>query len=316
MAAIKGVELSTIISEFELEVLYMPEGGEKTRITVEDVNRPGLQLAGFFDYFVHERMQLMGLVENEYLHKLSEFERRRAFEQLMMREIPAFIIARNLEPYPECLEMAKKYNIPVLRAQEETADIISSIISFLKVALAPSITRHGVLVEIYGEGVLILGESGVGKSETAIELIKRGHRLIADDAVELKKTGKNSVVGTAPELIRHYVELRGVGVIDVRRIFGMGAIKESQNIDLVVSMEPWKDNIMYDRLGLENQYMSILDVKIPSLVIPIKPGRNLAVILEVAAMNNRQKKLGFNAARDFTEQINRHFDQQLSANNG
>ena len=315
MAAIKGVELSTIISEFELEVLYMPEGGEKTRITVEDVNRPGLQLAGFFDYFVHERMQLMGLVENEYLHKLSEFERRRAFEQLMMREIPAFIIARNLEPYPECLEMAKKYNIPVLRAQEETADIISSIISFLKVALAPSITRHGVLVEIYGEGVLILGESGVGKSETASELIKRGHRLIADDAVELKKTGKNSVVGTAPELIRHYVELRGVGVIDVRRIFGMGAIKESQNIDLVVSMEPWKDNIMYDRLGLENQYMSILDVKIPSLVIPIKPGRNLAVILEVAAMNNRQKKLGFNAARDFTEQINRHFDQQLSANN-
>lgn len=316
MAAIRGVELSAIISEFELEALYMPEGGEKTKITVEDVNRPGLQLAGFFDYFVHERMQLMGLVENEYLHKLSEHERRTAFEQLMMREIPAFIIARNLEPYPECVEMAKKYKIPLLRAQEETADIISSIISYLKVALAPSITRHGVLVEIYGEGVLILGESGVGKSETAIELIKRGHRLIADDAVELKKTGKNSVVGTAPELIRHYVELRGVGVIDVRRIFGMGAIKESQTIDLVVSMEPWQDNIMYDRLGLENQYMSILDVKIPSLVIPIKPGRNLAVILEVAAMNNRQKKLGFNAARDFTEQINRHFDQQLSGNNG
>jgi len=311
MASVKGVPLKQLIGEFELETLYLPEDWESRLITAEDINRPGLQLAGFFDYFVHERMQLMGLVENEYLRNMDAEGRRHAFEQLMMREIPAFIIARDLEPYPECREMAEKYRIPLLRTHETTAEAISSMISYLKVALAPSITRHGVLVEIYGEGVLLLGESGVGKSETAIELIKRGHRLIADDAVELKKTGKYTVVGAAPELIRYYVELRGVGVIDVRRIFGMGAVKETQNIDLVVNMEPWQDNMMYDRLGLENQYMSILDVKIPSLVIPIKPGRNLAVILEVAAMNNRQKKLGFNAALDFTEQINRHFDEQL-----
>lgn len=315
MSANYSVPLQKIIDEFELECLYLPQDYQNIKITVEDVNRPGLQLAGFFDYFVHERLQLMGLVENEYVSGMTVEQRRHAFEQLMSKDIPALIIARGLEPYSECMEMAKKYDRALLRSSEPTAGIMSSLISMLSVELAPRITRHGVLVEIYGEGVLLLGESGVGKSETAIELVKRGHRLIADDAVEIRKVGNNLLMGTAPELIRHYVELRGVGVIDVRRLFGMGAIKQNQEIDLVISMEPWQDDVLYDRLGLENQYTSILNVKVPSLVVPIKPGRNLAVILEVAAMNNRQKKLGFNAARDFTEQINKHFDEQLKANN-
>ena len=313
MSANYSVPLQKVIDEFELECLYLPPDYQNIKITVEDVNRPGLQLAGFFDYFVHERLQLMGLVENEYVSGMTVEQRKKAFEQLMSKDIPALIIARGLEPYSECMEMAKKYERAVLRSSDTTAGIMSSLISMLSVELAPRITRHGVLVEIYGEGVLLLGESGVGKSETAIELVKRGHRLIADDAVEIRKVGNNLLMGTAPELIRHYVELRGVGVIDVRRLFGMGAIKQNQEIDLVISMEPWQDDILYDRLGLENQYTSILNVKVPSLVVPIKPGRNLAVILEVAAMNNRQKKLGFNAARDFTEQINKHFDEQLKA---
>lgn len=313
MAAVYSVPLGRIIEEFRLEPLYMPEGCEKTKITVEDVNRPGLQLAGFFDYFVHERIQLIGLVENEYVSGMMPEKRREAFGRLLSKGIPALIIARGLEPFPECLEMGEKYAVPILRSGETTAAIMSSLINMLSIELAPRITRHGVLVEIYGEGVLILGESGVGKSETAIELVKRGHRLIADDAVEIRKIGNHMLIGSAPELLRHYIELRGVGVIDVRRIFGMGAIKQDQEIDLVVNMEPWQDSIMYDRLGLENQYTSILNVKVPSLVVPIKPGRNLAVILEVAAMNNRQKKLGYNAARDFTEQVNKHFDEQLSA---
>ena len=312
MAVTYSVKLSKIIEEFNLECLYLPEGAGETPITVDDINRPGLQLAGFFDYFVHERMQLIGLVENEYLNGMTSEERTEAFDQLFSRKIPALIISRSLEPYPECVEVAQKYGVPVLRSSETTASIMTSIITMLKGELAPRITRHGVLVEIYGEGVLILGESGVGKSETAIELINRGHRLIADDAVEIRKISAHRLRGSAPELIRHYVELRGVGIIDVRRIFGMSSIKQNQEIDLVVSLEPWDDKIMYDRLGLENQYTSILGVQVPSLVVPIRPGRNLAIILEVAAMNNRQKKLGFNAAKDFTEQINKHFDEQLS----
>ena len=305
------INFSDMANTLKLEVIYMSDK-MSADIPNSNFNRPGLQLAGFFDYFVHERMQLIGLVENEYLNGMTSEERTEAFDQLFSRKIPALIISRSLEPYPECVEVAQKYGVPVLRSSETTASIMTSIITMLKGELAPRITRHGVLVEIYGEGVLILGESGVGKSETAIELINRGHRLIADDAVEIRKISAHRLRGSAPELIRHYVELRGVGIIDVRRIFGMSSIKQNQEIDLVVSLEPWDDKIMYDRLGLENQYTSILGVQVPSLVVPIRPGRNLAIILEVAAMNNRQKKLGFNAAKDFTEQINKHFDEQLS----
>ena len=208
--------------------------------------------------------------------------------------------------------MAERYDRTILRTQETTTDIMGSLITGLRNHLAPRITRHGVLVEIYGEGVLIFGESGVGKSETAIELIKRGHRLIADDAVEIKQMGVNQLVGNAPELIRHYMELRGIGVVDVRRLFGVSSIKDSANIDLVINLEPWRDGAVYDRLGLEELHTDILGINVPSVTIPVKPGRNLAVIIEVAAMNNRHKRMGYNAAQAFTDQINRHFEEELA----
>ena len=312
MESLYSVKLGELIKRFHLEVLRGCAGYEDVPICTEDVNRPGLQLTGFFDYFDPKRLQVIGRVETTYLEGLTADQRRGSFEQLLSQDIPALIISRGIDPFPECMEMADKYDRTVLRSQDTTSVLMSNIIAALKSYLAPRITRHGVLVEVYGEGVLLLGESGVGKSETAIELVKRGHRLIADDAVEIKRAGTKRLVGTAPELIRHYIELRGIGVIDVRRLFGMSAIKEESDIDLVINLEQWKDGAMYDRLGLENLYTTILDVQIPSLTVPVKPGRNLAVIIEVAAMNNRHKKMGYNAALEFTKQINEHFDQAMS----
>ena len=308
MESLYSVKLGEVIKKFHLEVLRGGEGYEDLPIRTEDVNRPGLQLTGFFDYFDPRRLQVIGRVEATYLDGLTPDQRRERFERLLSQDIPALIISRGIDPFPECMEMAEKYDRTVLRSQDT-----STIIASLKSYLAPRITRHGVLVEVYGEGVLLLGESGVGKSETAIELVKRGHRLIADDAVEIKQTVTRGLVGTAPELIRHYIELRGIGVIDVRRLFGMSAVKEEAEIDMVINLEQWKDGAMYDRLGLENLYTTILDVQVPSLTVPVKPGRNLAVIIEVAAMNNRHKKMGYNAALEFTKQINEHFDQAMSA---
>lgn len=315
MENLYSVKLTKLISEFDLEVVRKGKDCDATLIRAEDVNRPGLQLAGFFDYFDPNRLQLIGKVETTYLEGFTSEERRQKFEALMSRDIPALIMTRGIEPFPECMEMAEKYDRTILRTQEVTSEFLSTLVASLKVYLSPRITRHGVLVEVYGEGVLLLGESGVGKSETAIELIKRGHRLIADDAVEIKKVTARSLMGSAPELIRHYIELRGIGVIDVRRLFGMSAVKEEQEINLVINLEPWKDGMLYDRLGLENLYTTILDVQVPTLTIPVKPGRNLAVIVEVAAMNNRHKKMGYNAALEFTKQINQHFDQALSNQN-
>ena len=234
-------------------------------------------------------------------------QRLAAFEKLFSTGIPALIISRNIDVYPECLAAAEKHNTPIFRTNEFTSTIMSAIIASLKVSLAPMIQLHGVLVEIYGEGVLLLGDSGVGKSETAIELVKRGHRLIADDAVEIKRVSDKTLVGTAPEVIRHFIELRGIGVIDVRRIFGMGAVKLTEKIELVINLEAWEDGKMYDRLGLDGQTTSILDIAVPSLTIPVKPGRNLAVIIEVAAMNNRHKKMGFNAAQELQERMLKSF---------
>lgn len=308
-----SVKLGSLIDEFNLEVLRGAEGYRDLPISTEDINRPGLQLTGFFDYFDAQRIQVIGLVESTYLDGITSEERSIRFETLFQSEIPAFIIARGMEPFPECMEMAEKYNRTVLRSNETTSVLISAIVTSLHNHLAPRITRHGVLVEVYGEGVLLLGDSGVGKSETAIELVKRGHRLIADDAVEIKRNVTDRLVGTAPELIRHYIELRGIGVIDVCRLFGMSAVKDEAEIDMVINLEQWKDGAMYDRLGLENLYTTILDVQVPSLTVPVRPGRNLAVIIEVAAMNNRHKKMGYNAAVEFTKQINQHFDQAMSA---
>ena len=303
------IPLTMLVKEFGLEVAYKSSDYEAIRLTVEDVARPGLQLAGYFDHFEPMRLQVMGNVEVSYLQKLSPEERSITFDRLFSYKFPALLIARNITPDSQCLEMAKKHNVTVLCCQEATSTIVSAIIAYLKAALAPKITRHGVLMEVYGEGLLLMGESGIGKSEAAVELLKRGHRLIADDAVEIKKVSGSSLVGMAPELIRNYVELRGIGIVNVAKLFGMGAVKTENEINLVVNIVHWNTEQVYDRLGLEDQYMEILGVKVPMITIPVRPGRNLAVILEVAAMNNRQRNLGYNPALEFTEQIDRHFEQ-------
>ena len=298
-----GVSLGDLIHEFNFEVVYGPEGFEKTEITKDDVNRPGLQLAGFFDYFDPNRIQIMGKVESSYVEGLSSEERRSRFDRLFETGIPVLLLSRNIDVFPECLAAAQEHGVPILRTNEFTSTIMSVIVAFLKVKLAPRVTLHGVLIEIYGEGVLLLGDSGVGKSETAIELVKRGHRLIADDAVEIKRVSDKTLVGTAPEVIRHFIELRGVGIINARRIFGMGAVKMTEKIDMVVQLEPWDNEKVYDRLGLDNEYVEILGINIPLTVVPVKPGRNLSIIIEAAAMNNRQKKMGYNAARELLHSL-------------
>ena len=306
-----SVLLTTLVKEFHLEVAYASTDYESIHLTVEDVARPGLQLAGYFDHFEPMRLQVMGNVEMSYLEKLTPKERSIIFDRLFSYKFPALLIARNIPPDDQCMEMARKHNITILRSPEATSTLVSTIITYLKAALAPRITRHGVLVEVYGEGILLIGDSGIGKSEAAVELLKRGHRLIADDAVEIKKVSTNSLVGTAPELIRNYIELRGIGIINVAKLFGVGAVRSQNEINLVVKIVPWNTLEVYDRLGLEEQYMEILGVNIPMNTIPITPGRNLAMILEVAAMNNRQKKMGYNAALEFTEQIDRHFASNM-----
>ena len=308
MANTYSVPLTQTVQEAGLSICYQASDYEKIRLTVEDVSRPGLPMAGFFDHFEPMRLQVMGKVEMSYLDKLSSEARSIVFDRF---KIPALIIARGDDPHPECLEQAKKHDVTILQSRESTSYVISFLITNLKNHLAPRITRHGVLVDVYGEGLLLLGDSGIGKSEAAVELLKRGHRLIADDAVEIKKISETRLVGTAPELIRNYVELRGIGVINVAKLFGMASIKEETFINLIINIVPWSDHEIYDRLGLESQYMELLGVKIPAITIPVTPGRNLAVNLEVAAMNNRQKRLGYNAAVEFTEQINRRFDQSM-----
>ena len=307
MASTYTVLLSELASEFKLDFFYRSTDFDKIHVTVDDISRPGLHLAGFFDHYEPMRVYVCGTVETAYLQKLTPEERIIIFDHFLSYKCPALIFARGFEPMPECLEMAKKYDVTVLGTKDTTSYIVSSLITYLKSSLAPRVTRHGVLVEIYGEGILINGDSGIGKSETAIELVKRGHRLIADDAVEIKKVSSRELMGAAPEVLRHYIEIRGIGVINVAKLFGMGAVKESSNIDLIINMVPWRDGEAYDRLGMETQYTEILDVKVPSITVPITPGRNLAVIFEVAAMNNRQKRMGYNAAVEFTEQMSKYF---------
>ena len=309
MVEINSIPLKTLVEEFDLQVAYAATDYDVIRITVEDVARPGLQLAGYFDHFEPMRLLVMGNVEASYLQKLDETERAITFDRLFSYKSPALLIARDIAPDPQCMEMAKKHNITILRSKEATSAIVSTIIAYLKSALAPSITQHGVLVEVYGEGLLLVGESGLGKSEAAIELLKRGHRLIADDAVEIRKISGSLLIGTAPKLIRNYVELRGIGIINVAKLYGMGAVKAENEINLVVNIVPWNNQTVYDRLGLDDKYTEILGVQVPMNTIPITPGRNLAVILEVAAMNNRQRKMGYNPALEFTQQMDEHFAQ-------
>lgn len=297
------ISLKKIIDEFKLEVINIPGDPENILVAENEVNRPGLQFMGFYEYFNSDRIQIIGKMEYAYLSTIDEKTRRERIEGLMSRNIPALIISRELPYFSEMLEFAKKYKIPLLRSKESTSNFMSGLIAFLNLNLAPRITRHGVLIEIYGEGVFITGESGVGKSETAIELVKRGHRLVADDAVEIRKVSNISLVGSSPDNIRHFLELRGIGIINARRLFGIGAVKVTEKIDLIIEMEQWDPEKFYDRTGLDTQYASLLGVKVPCLTIPVKPGRNLAVILEVAAMNNRQKKMGYNAATELMSKL-------------
>ena len=297
-----SVSLKKLAEEFKLELLYMPEG-KKVRITTNAVNRPGLALAGFFEFFESKRIQIIGNAEHQYLASLASKDRSYRMEQFAAHRPPVIIFTTGLPVFEEVYAAARKYGIALARTKENTADFQAALIASLNIHLAPRMTRHGVLVEVYGEGMLILGESGIGKSEAAIELLKRGHRLIADDAVELKRVSAKTIVGSAPEIIRHFVELRGIGIVDIRRVFGMGAIKLSEKIDLIVKLEHWDKNKVYDRIGTDVETTNILGLDITTNTIPIRPGRNIAVILEIAAMNNRQKRMGYNTAEEFNKRI-------------
>ena len=293
-----SVPLSQIVEKLGLQKVYVAENYEETQISTVEINRPGLELTGYFEFFDNKRIQVLGNTEFAYLGRFGSEAQRMVIESIFSFGPPAVIICREIKPSNVILESAKLHKVSIFATDENTSDLTAQLVQYLNRELAPRITRHGVLVEVYGEGCLLTGDSGVGKSETAIELIKRGHRLVADDAVEILRTSANTLIGQSPQNIRHFIELRGIGIINARQLFGMGAVKMSEKIDMFVNLELWDNTKVYDRMGLENQYMDILGVEVPALTIPVKPGRNLAVIIEVAAMNNRQKKMGYNAAKD------------------
>ena len=293
-----SVSLAKLAEEANLTIAYTPCELDKIQVTATEVYRPGILLAGYYENFDSKRIQIIGLTEMSYLDELSTSLRNTHLEKLFSFQPPAVILTRGMQPLSEMMQFAKQYGVPILMSTEMTSALMGQLITTLNTELAPRITRHGVLVEVYGEGILILGDSGVGKSETAIELVKRGHRLIADDAVELRRVSYRKILGTAPANIRHFIELRGIGIVNVARVFGVGAVKLSESLDLVVQLEAWDPTKNYQRTGLENEYYDILGVSIPSTSIPVSPGRNLAVVLETAAINNRQKKMGYNAAKE------------------
>ena len=303
MASKYTVTLKSLMTACSLDELYLPRPAEELLISSKDVSRPGLLLAGRDDYFDRERVQFLGIAEIEYMRTLGDKGFYESAERLFSSKPPVVICTRALVPPPALFELAREYEVPFVLSHDSTSACMSYVIGYLGTELAERITRHGVMVEVYGEGVLIVGESGVGKSETAVELIKRGHRLIADDAVEIRKVSNKTLVGSAPANIRHFIELRGVGVLNAREIFGVGAVKLTQRINMVIQLEHWNPDKVYDRMGLDSQYISIMDVKVPITVVPVQPGRNLAIIIETAAMNNRQKQLGFNAASQLLEQL-------------
>ena len=303
MSSKYAVSLDKIIKNFNFEVLYLPADASELSVTSPDVNRPGLLLAGRDDYFDSDRAQFLGFSETEFLKTLPKQVQYESLKRLAAKKPPFILITRSIVPPDGLSELVKEYGVPLLRTSDSTSGCMASLIAFLGVELAERVTRHGVLVEVYGEGVLIIGDSGVGKSETAIELIKRGHRLIADDAVEIRRVSSNTLVGSAPDNIRHFIELRGIGIINARRIFGMGGVKLSEKINMVIQLEQWDPEKVYDRMGIDNEFINIMNVQVPLTVVPVKPGRNLAIIIEVAAMNNRQKKMGYNAARELLHKL-------------
>lgn len=298
-----SVPMSQIAEALNLTEVYVAENYKETNISTVEINRPGLELTGYLEFFDNKRIQVLGNTEFSYLGRYGPEAQKMVIDSIFSFGPPAVIICRDIEPSNAILESAKLHKVSIFSTPQSTSDLTASLVQYLNKELAPRITRHGVLVEVYGEGCLLTGDSGVGKSETAIELIKRGHRLVADDAVEIRRTAQTTLYGQSPENIRHFIELRGIGIINARKLFGMGAIKLQEKIDMVINLEQWDSAKVYDRMGLDNEYMKILGVEVPTLTIPVKPGRNLAVIIEVAAMNNRQKKMGYNAARELLKNL-------------
>lgn len=304
MEYLDRVSIKDIIKDLNLNIVYMPEGREYY-VTSQDLNRTGLQFAGYFEYFAYDRLQIVGKAEYNYFSNIDSQTRENVLDKFFSYEIPALIVSRDLEVKPDVIEKAKKYKRVVLSTKRNTTRIMNSLSNYLDNKLAPHTTIHGVLVDVYGIGVLIKGESSIGKSETALELIQRDHRLVADDAVEIRKLDESFLVGQSPELLRHFLEIRGIGIIDVRSLYGVGAVKNSKKIDLVIHLEGWDENKYYDRLGLDKEYEEILGEKVERLVVPVKPGRNTAMIIEVAAMNFRQKGMGYDAAQEFTKKLSK-----------
>lgn len=299
----KAVKLTKLVQEMNLKNLTPEVDMEQVRVTLPDINRPALQLTGYFEHFASERVQIIGYVEYTYLMHLEREERIHRFENFISKQIPCLIFTTMTVPDEDMLMLGKKYNVPILGTEKSTSNFMAEIIRWLTVQLAPCISIHGVLVDVYGEGVLIMGESGIGKSEAALELIKRGHRLVSDDVVEISKVSDVSLIGTAPDITRHFIELRGIGIIDVKTLFGVESVKNTQSIDLVIKLEEWNRDREYDRLGLKEEYTEILGNKVVCHSLPIRPGRNLAVIVESAAVNHRQKKMGYNAAQELYNRV-------------
>lgn len=304
------VSLEKMVNEMKMRVLYTPIPVSEIELTVNEINRPAFPLSGFYGCFESDRVQIIGNTECEYLAEFPQDIIDKKLEALFEKRPVAVIYTHSNTVHEISKELAEKYKVPLLDADWSTSAFVAAVIAFLNLNLAPRITRHGVLVEVYGEGVLILGDSGIGKSETAIELIKRGHRLVADDAVEIKRVSAKALVGSAPPLIRHYMELRGIGIVDVRRLFGMGSVKDTEKIDMIIELEPWVHGKMYDRWGIEEKYTDIMGIQIPTTTIPVQPGRNLAVIIEIAAMNARQKRMGYNTAKEFNDKLIADMERQ------
>ncbi len=297
------VKMSKVVEKMNLKNLTPDVDFTEKQVKLPDINRPALQLSGFFKHFASERVQIIGYVEYSYLKTLDEEKKKEVYETFMSYEIPCLIFCRNLKPDEFLLAEANKRNIPVFATEKKTSQFMAEIIRWLNVELAPCISIHGVLVDVYGVGVLIMGESGIGKSEAALELIKRGHRLVSDDVVEIRKVSDETLVGSAPDITRHFIELRGIGIVDVKNLFGVLSVRQTQNIDLVITLEDWDRDKEYDRLGLEEQYTEFLGNKVVCHQLPIRPGRNLAVIVETAAINHRQKNMGYNAAQELYRRV-------------
>ncbi|WP_026834576.1 HPr(Ser) kinase/phosphatase [Eubacterium xylanophilum] len=305
-----SVSLQECIEKMNLEVLTPEVDISEIKVTQSDINRPALQLAGFFDYFDHHRIQIIGYVEHTYMENQGMKTSMEMMGRIMAYQVPCVIISRNLPVPGEFLELAKEFKVPILRTKKTTSSFSSELNRWLKVQLAPRISIHGVLVDIYGEGVLITGESGIGKSEVALELIHRGHRLVSDDVVEIKKVSDETLIGTAPDITRHFIELRGIGIIDAKTLFGVQSVKDTQAIDLVINLQEWDKNQEFDRMGLEESYVEYLGNKVVSHSIPIRPGRNVAIICESAAINFRQKKMGYNAAVELYNRVTNNIEKK------